>query len=113
DLMRSYAAPVGTVYRKLRIPAALPFLFNALKIASTGSLIGAIVSELMGGNAGIGVLILSLQYNSYGGSDKLWALVLEAAIIGMLFFGLVSLVERIVVSWQPEFRRARGQKGGA
>jgi NitT/TauT family transport system permease protein len=113
DLMRSYAASTGEIYRKLRMPASLPFLFNALKIASTGSLIGAIVAELMGGNAGLGVLILSLQYNSYGGSDKLWALVLEAAIIGMLFFGLVSLVERLVVPWQPEFRRARGQKGGA
>jgi NitT/TauT family transport system permease protein len=113
DLMHSYAASTGEIYRKLRMPASLPFLFNALKIASTGSLIGAIVAELMGGNSGLGVLILSLQYNSYGGSDKLWALVLEAAIIGMLFFGLVSLVERIAVPWQPELRRARGQKGGA
>ncbi len=108
DLMRSYAAPAGTVYRKLRIPAALPFLFNALKIASTGSLIGAIVSELMGGNAGIGVLILSLQYNSYGGSDKLWALVLEAAVIGIIFFGAVGWAERLLVPWQPEFRRQQG-----
>jgi NitT/TauT family transport system permease protein len=108
DLMRSYAAPVWTVYRKLRIPASLPFLFNALKIAATGSLIGAIVAELMGGNAGIGVLILSLQYNSYGGSDKLWALVLEAAIIGIIFFGAITLAERLLVPWQPEFRRQRG-----
>ncbi|HEX9987914.1 MAG TPA: ABC transporter permease [Chloroflexia bacterium] len=108
DLMRSYAAPALEVYRKLRMPASLPFLFNALKIASTGSLIGAIVSELMGGNKGIGVLILSLQYNSYGGSDKLWALVLEAALIGVLFFGAVTLAERIFVPWQPEFRPNRG-----
>jgi NitT/TauT family transport system permease protein len=108
DLMRSYAAPTLEVYRKLRMPASLPFLFNALKIASTGSLIGAIVSELMGGNKGIGVLILSLQYNSYGGSDKLWALVLEAALIGVLFFGAVTLAERIFVPWQPEFRRGQG-----
>jgi NitT/TauT family transport system permease protein len=62
----------------------------------------------MGGNAGIGVLILSLQYNSYGGSDKLWALVLEAAIIGIIFFGAITLAERLLVPWQPEFRRARG-----
>ncbi len=108
DLMRSYAAPTGTVYRKLRIPAAMPFLFNALKIASTGSLIGAIVSELMGGNAGIGVLLVTLGYNTYGASDKLWALVLEAAAIGIIFFGAVSLAERLLVPWQPEFRRQRG-----
>jgi NitT/TauT family transport system permease protein len=54
------------------------------------------------------VLILSLQYNSYGGSDKLWALVLEAALIGVLFFGAVTLAERIFVPWQPEFRRNQG-----
>ncbi|MFL5732686.1 MAG: ABC transporter permease [Chloroflexia bacterium] len=106
DLMRSYAASTLDVYRKLRMPASLPFLFVALKIAATGSLIGAIVAELMGGNKGLGVLILSLQYNSYGGSDKLWALVIEAAVIGVIFFGLVSLAERLLVPWQPEFRRA-------
>lgn len=109
DLMRSYAAGSWEIYRKLRIPASLPFLFNALKIASTGSLIGAIVSELMGGNNGLGVLILSLQYNSYGGSDKLWALVIEAAAIGMLFFGVVSLAERLLVPWQAEFRGRGGR----
>jgi NitT/TauT family transport system permease protein len=109
DLMHSYAASPWETYRKLRIPASLPFLFNALKIASTGSLIGAIVAELMGGNAGLGVLILTLQYNG-GGSDRLWALVIEAAVIGILFFGAVSLAERLLVPWQPEFRRARGAR---
>jgi NitT/TauT family transport system permease protein len=107
DLMHSYAASTAEVYRKLRMPASLPFLFNALKIAATVSLIGAIVSELMGGNKGLGVLILTLQYNSYGGSDKLFALVIEAAAIGMLFFGLVSFAERLLVPWQPEFRRVQ------
>jgi NitT/TauT family transport system permease protein len=92
------------------MPASLPFLFNALKIAATVSLIGAIVSELMGGNKGLGVLILTLQYNSYGGSDKLFALVIEAAAIGMLFFGLVSFAERLLVPWQPEFRRVQRER---
>ncbi|HUS14510.1 MAG TPA: ABC transporter permease [Chloroflexia bacterium] len=111
DLMHSYAATPGEIYRKLRIPAALPFLFNALKIASTGSLIGAIVSELMGGSAGIGVLLIQLQYSSFGQTEKLWALILETAAIGILFFLAVSLVERLVVPWQPEFRRQRGTAG--
>ncbi|HMA36334.1 MAG TPA: ABC transporter permease [Chloroflexia bacterium] len=105
DLLHSYAATSWDVYRKLRMPASLPFLFNALKIASTGSLIGAIVTELMGGNKGLGVLILSLQYNTYGASDKLWALVIEVAVIGMLFFGAVTLAERLLVPWQAEYRR--------
>lgn len=110
DLMHSYAATRWEIYRKLRMPAALPFLFNALKIAATGSLIGAIVSELMGGGSGLGVLLLSLQYNSYGRSDRIWALVLETAVIGMVFFALVSVLERLVVPWQPEFRRKPGQR---
>lgn len=105
ELMRTYAAKRSEVYTKLRMPAAMPFLFNALKIASTGSLIGAIVAELMGGNEGLGVLIVKLQYTSYAASDKLWALIIEVALIGMLFFLAVSLVERLVVPWQPEFRK--------
>lgn len=105
ELMQTYAATRRQVYLKLRVPSAMPFLFNALKIAATSSLIGAIVSELMGGNGGLGVLILKLQYSQFAASDKLWALIFEAAFIGMLFFFAVSLVERIVVFWQPEFRK--------
>lgn len=105
ELMQTYAARRSQVYLKLRVPAAMPFLFNALKIAATTSLIGAIVSELMGGNGGLGVLILKLQYSQFAASDKLWALIFEAAFIGMIFFFAVSLVERIVVFWQPEFRK--------
>jgi len=105
ELMQTYAAQPWQIYSKVRIPTALPFLFNALKIASTGSLIGAIVSELMGGNEGLGVLILKLQYNAYGVSDKLWALIIEVALVGMLFFLVVSLAERLVVPWQPEYRK--------
>jgi NitT/TauT family transport system permease protein len=108
DLMHSYAASTREVYLKLRMPASLPFLFNALKIAATGSLIGAIVSELMGGNTGIGERILRIQYLSYGATDLLWAFVIEAALIGVLFFGIVSLAERLFVPWQPEFRRVQG-----
>ena len=105
ELMQTYAANRRQLYTKLRIPASLPFLFNALKIASTGSLIGAIVAELMGGNAGLGVLILKLQYNSYAASDKLWALIIGAALVGLLFYLAVSLAERLIVPWQPEFRK--------
>lgn len=105
ELMHTYAAKRSQVYLKLRVPSAMPFLFNALKIAATASLIGAIVSELMGGNGGLGVLILKLQYSSYAASDKIWALIFEAALVGMLFFFAVCLAERIVVFWQPEFRK--------
>ncbi|MDQ2809964.1 MAG: ABC transporter permease, partial [Chloroflexota bacterium] len=110
DLLHSIAASPWEIYRKLRIPTAMPFLFNALRIAATGSLIGAIVAELMGGNSGLGVLILTLQYNSYGAADRLWALIGETALIGVLFFGAVGLAERWLVPWQPEFRRAARER---
>ena len=105
ELLYTYATRRRDIYTKVRIPSSLPFLFNALKIASTSSLIGAIVAELMGGNEGIGVLIVKLQYSSYAASDKLWALIIEAAFIGMIFFLAVNLLERIVVPWQPEYRK--------
>jgi NitT/TauT family transport system permease protein len=111
ELLHSYAASNREIYTKLRIPASMPFLFVALKIAATGSLIGAIVSELMGGSAGIGVQMIQLQYSSFARSDLMWALVLEAALIGVLFFGAVTLAERIFVPWQPEFRRVNKSGG--
>jgi NitT/TauT family transport system permease protein len=105
DLMHSYAASTWDTYRKLRMPVSLPFFFNALKIASTGSLIGAIVAELMGGNKGLGVMIVQLRYTSFTATDRLWALIIEIALIGVLFFGAVTLAERLLTPWQAEYRR--------
>ncbi len=59
----------------------------------------------MGGSSGIGVSILQLGYSSFGRSDLVWALVIEAALIGVLFFGAVVVAERIIVPWQAEFRK--------
>ncbi len=106
-LMDSYAASRWQVYRKLRIPAALPYVFQALKIAATASVIGAIVVELMGAQHGIGVTILRTQYYGPANAYKLWGAIVVASLLGLLFFQLVAVVERLVLAWQPEFRRGR------
>jgi NitT/TauT family transport system permease protein len=104
-LMRSYAATHWQVFWKLRLPSSLPFLFTALKIAATASVVGAIVGELPSGSAmGMGPVIInaSQYYNSR--PQNLWAAVLVACLIGLLFYGLVVLAERAVV-------RGRGAAG--
>lgn len=104
-LMTSLAASRAQVYLKLRIPAALPYVFQALKIAATTSVIGAIVVELMGAQQGIGVTILRTQYYGPANAYKLWGAIVVASLIGMVFFQVVAAVERVVLRWQPEFRR--------
>ena len=103
-LMTSLAASRRQVYMKLRIPTALPYVFQALKIAATASVIGAIVVELMGAQQGIGVTILRPQYYGPANAYKLWGAIVVASLLGLLFFRAVAATERIVLGWQPEFR---------
>jgi NitT/TauT family transport system permease protein len=98
DLMRSYAATPGQTFRKLRLPVALPHLFTALKVAATASVIGAIVAELpAAAQQGIGVMILNAAqfYNSR--PPALYAAILAAALVGLAFYSLVALAERLVL----------------
>jgi NitT/TauT family transport system permease protein len=98
DLMRSYAAGAWKTFWKLRLPSALPYLFTSLKVAATASVIGAIVAELPAGSKnGIGLVILNaVQYNN-SRPLVLYAAVLVAASIGLVFYGLVALVEKLVL----------------
>ena len=105
DLMASLAASRRQVYTMLRIPAALPYLFQALKIAATASVVGAVVVELMGAQQGIGVTILRTQYYGPANAYKLWGAIVVASILGIALFQAVALVERLVLRWQPELRR--------
>ena len=104
DLMATYHASYWQTLWKLRFPAALPFLFNGLKIATTLALIGAIVAEFFGSpivgmgfriNASIGQLAL----------DMIWAEIAVAALAGSAFYGLVAFIERRVTFWHPSQRR--------
>ncbi|HEY5661274.1 MAG TPA: ABC transporter permease [Gaiellaceae bacterium] len=103
ELMRSYAAGRGTILWKLRLPAALPYIFAALKIAATASIVGAIIGELPSGiQDGLGGKILT--FNQYYGLDptQLWATNVVAAMLGIVFYLLIALAERIVVRRAPE-----------
>lgn len=103
DLMRTYSASYWQTLLKLRLPAAMPFIFNGLKIASTLALIGAIVAEFFGSPVrGMGFRIST----SVGqlALDMVWAEITVAALAGTLFYGTVALIERGVTFWHPSQR---------
>jgi NitT/TauT family transport system permease protein len=103
DLMRSYGADHRQTLTKLYLPAALPFIFNALKINATLALIGAIVAEFFGTpTQGIGFRI-STEAGRMA-IDMVWAEIALAAIAGMAFYGLVALAERATTFWHPSYR---------
>ena len=99
DLMRVLSASNSEIFWKVRLPNALPFLFAALRIASTTSVIGAIVGEWIGSNFGLGALIIEATYNFR--SPLLYATVLIAAAWAVTLFSAVSFVERRLVTWKP------------
>jgi NitT/TauT family transport system permease protein len=98
DLMRSYAAGSWPTFWKLRLPAALPHLFTALKIAATASVIGALVAELPAGSRyGIGVEIIKAAQFYNSNPPHLYATIIAAAAIGLCFYGSVALAEKLIV----------------
>jgi NitT/TauT family transport system permease protein len=106
DLMRTYAAGWRQTLVKLRLPAAWPFIFNALKINSTLALIGAIVAEFFGTPiVGMGFRISAEMGRS--NVDMVWAEIAVAALAGSGFYGLVALAERAVTFWHPSVRGGR------
>ena len=106
DLMHTYAASWFQTLVKLRLPAAWPFIFNALKINSTLALIGAIVAEFFGTPiVGMGFRI-STEVGRMN-VDMVWAEIAVAAVAGSAFYGIVALIERAVTFWHPSVRNAR------
>ncbi len=103
DLMRTYSAGYWQTLLKLRLPAAMPFIFNGLKICTTLALIGAIVAEFFGSPVkGMGFRIST----SVGqlALDLVWAEIVVAALAGSAFYGTVALAERAVTFWHPSQR---------
>lgn len=106
DLMRTYAASPSQSLVNLRLPAAMPFIFNALKINSTLALIGAIVAEFFGTPiVGMGFRI-STEVGRLN-VDMVWATIFVAALAGSLSYGLIALIERSVTFWHPSMRGVR------
>lgn len=103
DLMRTYAAGYVQTLLKLRLPAAMPFIFNGLKISTTLALIGAIVAEYFGSpTRGMGFRI-STEVGKLN-IDMVWAEIAVAALAGSAFYLLVSALERGVTFWHPSQR---------
>ncbi|MFG5384628.1 ABC transporter permease [Yoonia sp. R2-816] len=104
DLMRTYGAGYWPTLVKLRLPAAMPFIFNGLKIATTLALIGAIVAEFFGSpTVGMGFRIST----SVGqlALDLVWAEIVVAAIAGSAFYGVMAWIESRVTFWHPSQRK--------
>lgn len=106
DLMRTYSANHAQTLSKLRLPAAMPFIFNGLKISATLALIGAIVAEYFGSpTKGMGFRI-STEVGRLG-IDMVWAEIAVSALTGTVLYGCVVLIERWVTFWHPSQRRGR------
>ncbi|MCY3879865.1 MAG: ABC transporter permease [Rhodobacteraceae bacterium] len=105
DLMKTYGASYWQTMLKLKLPAAMPFAFNGLKICATLSLIGAIVAEFFGSpTLGMGFRI-STEVGRLA-LDVVWAEIVVAAVTGSVFFGLIAMIEQGVTFWHPS-RRSR------
>jgi NitT/TauT family transport system permease protein len=105
DLMRSYAASELEIFRRLRLPTALPFIFSALKVATVLAMIGAIVSDYFGTFGSLGITIKNSV--SLFDFETAWAAILMASILGVLLYLAVSLAERFALQWDPT-RQERG-----
>jgi NitT/TauT family transport system permease protein len=103
ELMRSYAAGRSNVLWRLRVPSSLPFVFSALKIAATASVIGAIIGETPASlQGGLGYAIVNFnQYYSIQPAN-LWATIIVCALVGITFFLAIVIVEKIVLKRAPE-----------
>ena len=99
-LMRALAASPRQIFFKLRFPASLPYLFTALRLSATASVIGAIVGELpVGSRFGMGVVIINAaQYYNWRPAN-LWAAILVSALIGITFYHAVAAIERRTIGW--------------
>jgi len=100
DLLRSFGASRMKLLFQLQLPAALPQIFVALRLACTLSLLGAIAGEWFGDTVGLGVLLLQAMYNE--NVVALWATILVSGLLGTSFYGLVAWAEHKIVFWKAE-----------
>lgn len=105
DLLRSLGASRGQLFRELRWPAALPSFFTGLRIAATYGVIGAVFGEYVGAYEGLGIW-MQLSQNAFR-TDLVFAAILLAAVLSVALFGLVVLLERLVIPWYSASRTGR------
>ncbi|MEP7290475.1 MAG: ABC transporter permease [Chloroflexota bacterium] len=103
ELMQTYAASRREILFKLRIPNALPQIFTALKISATASVVGSIIGELPSGiQDGLGIAILNFSRYYNQSPPRLWATIAASGLLGIFFFVVIAVIERLVVKWRVE-----------
>jgi NitT/TauT family transport system permease protein len=103
ELMRSYAASEVEIFRRVRIPNSLPYIFTGLKVATVLAMIGAIVGDYFGGSQeALGILIR--RSAGIFAFEEAWAAILVASVLGIAFYAAVALLERLTMSWHPSMR---------
>jgi NitT/TauT family transport system permease protein len=103
ELMRSYATSEREIFRRVRIPSSLPYVFSALKIASVLAMIGAIVGDYFGGSQdALGILIR--RSAGIFAFEEAWAAIVVASVFGIAFYAAIALVERLTLTWHPSTR---------
>ena len=104
ELMRSYASGEREIFRRVRIPNALPFIFTGLKVATVLAMIGAIVGDYFGGSQDALGIQIRRQAGVFAFTEA-WAAIVVASILGILFYGAVAALERLTMGWHPSARR--------
>ena len=105
ELMRSYAAGEFAIFRRVRFPNALPYIFSALKVASVLAMIGAVVAEYFGGSQeALGVQIRNSA--ALFAFETAWAAILVASVLGVAFYLAIALIEHATLDWHPSARAA-------
>jgi NitT/TauT family transport system permease protein len=98
ELMRVMAASPAEIFFRLRLPKSLPFVFTALRIAATSSVIGAIISEWVGAENGIGMLIIQATFDYR--TELLYASIAVSSALALALFGLIALLENYFIRWR-------------
>jgi ABC-type nitrate/sulfonate/bicarbonate transport system permease component len=96
-LVRSFGAGKGTIFREVRIPVALPYVFTGAKVAATFSVLGAVFGEWVGARGGLGYLLL--LENRAVNTDAVFAIIMTLSVLGVGFFGAIVLLERLTIPW--------------
>jgi NitT/TauT family transport system permease protein len=105
ELMRSYAAGEVEIFRRVRIPNALPYIFTGLKVATVLAMIGAIVGDWFGGSLDALGVEIQRQSGVFAFTEA-WAAIVVASVLGIAFYAAVAVVERLTMGWHPSARRA-------
>lgn len=98
DLFKSLSASRWQIFKMLRFPNSVPYIFSALKISSTFSIIGAIVGEFAGADEGLGFFIIQSSY--WMRTTDMFVAIIIISVVGILFFWFIGFIERLVLKWQ-------------